>query len=66
MEHRITVGGMTCQGCARSVTNALHGVDPAAEVVVHLDTGTVEISSDLPRATLAAAIDDAGYEVEAG
>ncbi|WP_085317882.1 heavy-metal-associated domain-containing protein [Derxia lacustris] len=66
MEHRFTVGGMTCQGCVRSVSAALQRVDPKAEVTVHLDTGVVEVKSELTHAELAAVIDDAGYEVEAG
>jgi len=66
MDYRFTVGGMTCDGCVRSVTNALQRVDADARVVVHLDSGAVEVKSELPRAELAAAIDEAGYEVEPG
>lgn len=59
------VAGMTCGGCARSVTNAVKDVDPGASVNVDLVTKLVTVDSRAEAATIAGAIKAAGYEVEA-
>lgn len=61
----ITVRGMSCGPCARAVTNAVHSVDPNAEVKVDLGTKRVAIDTTARLAQLAAAIENAGYLVEA-
>jgi copper chaperone len=61
----ITVRGMSCGPCARAVTNAVHSVDPNAEVKVDLETKRVAIDSTAQLAQLAEAIENAGYLVEA-
>lgn len=61
----ITVRGMSCGPCARAVTNAVHSVDPNAEVKVDLGTKRVAIDTTAQLAQLAAAIENAGYLVEA-
>lgn len=61
----ITVRGMSCGPCARAVTNAVHSVDPNAEVKVDLETKRVTIDTTAQLAQLAAAIENAGYLVEA-
>ena len=63
MNEVFQVGGMGCNSCVNAVTAAVTAIDPAARVQVQLDTGRVEVTSQEPRATLAAAIADAGYEV---
>lgn len=63
MEHRISVGGMSCQHCVRAVTNAVHEVDPQARVDVDLDAALVRIESDAARERLTEAIADEGYEI---
>jgi copper chaperone len=56
------VGGMTCDGCARAVTNAIKARAANAEVNVDLKTGQVRVSGPVDQATVAAAVADAGFE----
>ena len=37
------VSGMTCGHCVRAVTEAIHGVDVAAQVAVDLSAGRVTV-----------------------
>jgi copper chaperone len=60
-----TVTGMTCGHCIRAVTGAITSRDATAAVRVDLATGRVEVDSDAPRAELAAAIAEEGYDVAA-
>jgi len=60
----LIVRGMSCGPCARNVTSAVQGVDPAAQVDVDLDTKRVSITSEADPAGIAAAIEQAGYQVE--
>jgi copper chaperone len=60
-----TVTGMTCGHCVRAVTGAITSRDAQASVRVDLATGRVEVDSDTPRADLAAAVAEEGYEVAA-
>lgn len=57
------VTGMTCGGCARAVTNAVHQVDPAASVEVNLGAKKVAVTSSASRDRLHKAIEEAGYQV---
>jgi copper chaperone CopZ len=59
----LTVEGMTCDGCVRSVTRALTRLDPDATVTVSLAGGRVEVASARSRADLAAAVTAAGFGV---
>lgn len=61
----VTVVGMTCQHCVAAVTEEVSALDGVTSVSVALDTGRVDIESDAPvdDAALAAAIDEAGYEL---
>jgi copper chaperone len=61
----LKVSGMTCGGCVRAVEKAVGRTDPKASVSVDLPTGTVRIESERARADFAAAIEAAGYDVEA-
>lgn len=59
--YRVT--GMTCGGCARSVTRAITEVAPAASVQIDLDHQTVTVEgADEPE--VKAAIDAAGFGFE--
>lgn len=40
---RFEVSGMTCGHCVRAVTEAIHGVDAAAQVEVDLGAGRVTV-----------------------
>ena len=63
----VTVSGMTCGHCVAAVTEELTRVAGVRAVDVDLASGRVTIGSDGPLddATLAAAVDEAGYEVVA-
>ena len=60
-----TVVGMTCDHCVRSVREELARIDGVESVDVDLASGavTVESSAPIPENTVAAAVDEAGYEV---
>ncbi|MGW2872580.1 heavy-metal-associated domain-containing protein [Kitasatospora sp. NPDC001225] len=59
------VKGMTCGHCVSSVTAELKKLDGVEEVAVDLATGRVTVGSTLPLADsdVAAAVDEAGYEL---
>ena len=63
-----TVAGMTCEHCVRAVTKELTKIDGVEAVDIDLATGRVEVRSDEPLddSTVAAAVDEAGYELTAG
>lgn len=60
-----TVTGMTCQHCVNAVTEELNTIDGVTGVDVELDGGTVTVTSAAPLddTAVAAAIDEAGYEL---
>ena len=60
----LTVGGMRCGPCARAVTEAVRSVDPVAGVEIDLESKRVSIDSDAEIASIRAAIEGAGYQVE--
>jgi copper chaperone len=55
------VEGMSCGHCVNVVTEAVHMLDPAAEVFVDLGSKHVRIHSDVDRFLLSQALLDAGY-----
>lgn len=56
------VSGMTCGHCIRAVTEAIHGVDAAAQVEVDLDAGRVTVRDGTePADRLVQAIAAEGY-----
>ncbi|MFD7589295.1 heavy-metal-associated domain-containing protein [Kitasatospora sp. NPDC059811] len=59
------VKGMTCGHCVTSVTAELRKIDGITDVAVDLATGKVTVDSTLPLAdeAVAAAIDEAGYDL---
>lgn len=57
------VSGMSCAHCERAITQALQRADPAAQVCIDRAQASVAVTSSAPRATLAAAIAQAGYAV---
>ena len=60
-----TVTGMTCGHCAGSVQNEIGKIDGVTGVDVDLATGLVKVESTAPIADtdVAAAVDEAGYQV---
>jgi copper chaperone len=65
MTVELKVAGMTCGHCAKAVTAAIQAKDPAAQVEVVLAEGLVRAATTLPRAEVAAAIAEEGYQVAA-
>lgn len=63
----IEVTGMSCNGCERTVENALKSVGGVSRIDADHETGTVEVvvDDDVSDDDLRAAIHDAGYEVVA-
>ncbi|MGH3718630.1 MAG: heavy-metal-associated domain-containing protein [Pseudonocardiaceae bacterium] len=64
-EYRVT--GMTCQHCVSAVTREVGAIEGVTDVQVDLATGRVIVTSGRPldAAAVAAAIDEAGYEISA-
>ena len=52
---------MTCNHCVRAVTEAVHSTDPQAKIEVDLATHKVRVETPRERATVAAALAEAGY-----
>ena len=65
MKQVFDVEGMSCNHCAKAVTQALRQVDPQAQVQVDLAGKKIEVESAQPRQALAQAIADEGYTVAA-
>lgn len=63
----VTVTGMTCGHCVAAVTEEVSALTGVTGVAVDLDSGRVDIDTEAPidPAALAAAVDEAGYEVVA-
>ena len=60
---RLNVEGMSCGGCARSVTKAIKAIDPQAEVRIDLERKSVEADTSADPGAVSKAITDAGYTV---
>ena len=58
---KLVLPDMTCGHCERTVTQAVHGVDPAAEVAIDLATHEVRIDSTRPAEVFKAVLADEGY-----
>ena len=59
--HEFTLPSMSCGHCAVSVTRACRTVDEKAQVEVDLGSKQVRVRSDADRASIAAALSEAGY-----
>ena len=60
---KIAVEGVTCGHCVRTITAALHGLDPGAQVEVDLAKKLVDFRGNADAATVKTAIEEAGYVV---
>jgi copper chaperone len=65
MKQVFDVEGMSCNHCAKAVTQAVKQLDPQAQVQVDLAGKKVEVDSAQPREAIAKAIADEGYAVAA-
>ncbi len=52
---------MNCGGCAKSVTKAIHSVDPQAKVDIDLPQKRVTVTSDADETAIAAVLEDVGF-----
>jgi copper chaperone len=57
----LDVTGMSCGGCAASVTKAIQRIDGGAKVEVDLPTGRVRIAGQVTTEQAVSAIEDAGF-----
>lgn len=57
------VADMTCAGCVKAITGAVHDLDATATVACDLETRFVEVASSAPADALTEAIRDAGFTV---
>lgn len=63
----IKVGGMSCQGCVKSVTDVLQALPGVASVAVSLEAGEARVQHEPAQTSVAAlrnAIEDAGFDAE--
>lgn len=60
-----TVTGMTCEHCVNAVSSEINQLDGVTDVQVDLASGEVTVTSAAPLddAAVAAAVDEAGYQV---
>ena len=63
--YELQVEGMTCGGCARSVTKSVQAIDSNAKVDIDLQNKKVRIDSGAGLDAIKSAISDAGYPVTA-
>ena len=61
MSDTYTVLGMSCGGCAKSVTNAIQDAAPGASVTVDLEAKAVSVDG-ADEMTVKQAVADAGFE----
>ena len=64
VERTYTVAGMTCGHCRAAVEQEVGAVPGVAEALVDLEAGRLTVrGEDVDDAAVAAAVDEAGYEV---
>jgi copper chaperone len=61
MQATYKVQGMTCEGCARSITRAVAAELPAVKTQVSVQSGTLTVDGDHDEAAVARAVDNAGF-----
>ncbi|MEF8780696.1 MAG: heavy-metal-associated domain-containing protein [Haloferacaceae archaeon] len=64
MSTTLTVSGMACDGCEEAVVDALEGVSGVEAASADHEAGTATVEGDADEDAMAAAVEDAGYEVE--
>ncbi|MCU7837062.1 MAG: cation transporter [gamma proteobacterium symbiont of Taylorina sp.] len=60
----LSISGMTCNHCVASAKKALQAVAGVEGVIVSLEPGGAVITGSADKASLIAAINDAGYKAE--
>ncbi len=61
----LSISGMTCGNCVRSVTEEVQEIAGVTGVDVDLDSGTLSVTSSSPLSdgSVRAAVEEAGYRV---
>ncbi|QJE72794.1 heavy-metal-associated domain-containing protein [Aerophototrophica crusticola] len=62
MSQTYRVTGMTCQGCANAVSNAITQQAPGARALVDLKAGTVSVEGPLEESAVRKAVEGAGFD----
>lgn len=55
------IDNMTCGGCAKSVTKAIHSIDPQAKVDIDPTMKRVNVDSGADESAMVAVLEDVGY-----
>jgi copper chaperone len=55
------IQAMSCGHCVKAITEAVHEVDPKAQVEADLATKRVQVQTEAARAAVVAALAEAGY-----
>lgn len=63
-KQHFTVSGMKGSSCEQKVNQAIHALDPQAQVTVNASQGIVDVQSGQSRQQLEQAIEKAGYSVQ--
>jgi copper chaperone len=58
---QLRIDGMTCGGCARSVTGAIVSLDPSAKVEIDLSSRRVEVETSASESEIRRVLGAAGY-----
>lgn len=59
------IENMTCGGCVRGVTKAIHSVDSQAEINADPPTRKLEVNTSASREQIETALNDAGFPPKA-
>jgi len=57
------VSGMTCGHCVQAVTREVSAIEGVSGVDVDLDSGRLTVEGDATTEQVAAAVDEAGYQL---
>jgi copper chaperone len=63
MQTTFTVPDLACGACADKISQAIHSLDPQAQIIADPQTKIVQIESKLPVMTLQTTIAAAGYTI---
>ena len=59
------IENMTCGGCVRGVTRAIHSVDPQAEINADPPSRSLDVQTSASQEQIAAALNEAGFQPQA-
>ncbi len=62
----LKIEGMTCGGCARSVTKAIESVDPDAKIETNPAARAVKVETTVTSEKILEVLEEAGYPATVG